>query len=186
MAMRLLASLGRFCWAVFAFIFHLLSAILWSIVYTALAIASPFIYVGRLCTKTVLLPLRFLAQFEALWYFLGVAAVTGALFAAACHLVLRTCVWLFVLDSQPASASAPIPATGHDAISYRAARLAKRQRELRKDLHQAKLGLLVASLPVVKSPPPASGTSAVSPGTKMRSLTRETILEDSDEDDSDW
>ncbi|RMZ92228.1 hypothetical protein DV736_g550, partial [Chaetothyriales sp. CBS 134916] len=185
--MGLLASVGLFGLAVFEFIFYLLSILFWSIVYILLGIASPFIYVGGLSIKTVLLPLRFLAQFEALWYFLGVAALTGILFAAACHLALRTFVWLLVLDAQPPSAWAPVPATGHDAISYRAARLAKkRQGELEQYKEQARLGLLVTSLPVIKSPPPASAYSAISPGTKSRSLTRETILEASNEDDSDW
>ncbi|RMD44373.1 hypothetical protein DV735_g660, partial [Chaetothyriales sp. CBS 134920] len=173
------------------FIFYLLATLFWSIVYIFLRLASPCIYIGRLATKPVLVPLHFLARFEALWYFLLVAVAVGALFALVCHLSLRTFAWLLFLDSKPPPAvSSSPPPTGHDAISYRASRLAKRQATRGQDHKHAKLRLLNPSLPVVNPlvsvSAPAPAYSAVSLGTKRQPLSRQTILEDSDEDESDW
>jgi hypothetical protein len=95
----------------------------------------------------------------------------------------------------------PTPPTGHDAASYRAARQAKKQRELEKQEKQAMRARLIASqpliqevvrearekpkLPQIPQPRPASSTDPFSPGTGRRALSREIILEHTDEDDDD-
>ncbi|RMZ82573.1 hypothetical protein DV738_g1537, partial [Chaetothyriales sp. CBS 135597] len=187
------ATIGLWALVVLKFIFYLFATIFWSIVYIFLRLASPCIYIGRLASKPVLVPLRFLERFEALWYFLLAAVATGALFALVCHFFLRIFAWLLFLDSKPPSpaVSSP-PATGHDAISYRAARLAKKQATRGQAHKPVKLRLLPTSLPVVNplvsvsASASAPAHSAISPGTKRQPLTRQTILEDSDEDESDW
>ncbi|EXJ79609.1 hypothetical protein A1O3_07888 [Capronia epimyces CBS 606.96] len=94
-------------------------------------------------------------------------------------------VVIFDLDRRPSPE--PIPPKGHDAISYRKAREAKRQRleELQRRAVQARL---IASQPLIQEVVrdvrrmPLFGPSG---GPVSPNLLRETILEHSEEDDSE-
>ena len=176
-------------------------------------IASPFIYVWYLLKGATTVPFRFLArfevssralpheqdliQFQALWYFLGSAILIGILLAGCLHLVLQALVLVFGLDRKPKpQAELPI---GHDAASYRAARQAKKQKELQHQQKLAAQARLIASQPLMqqavreareaKQGPLAavstSPMSPVSPGTGRPALLQETILEHTDEEDDD-
>ena len=168
------------------------------LLYILYCIASPFIYIAYLIKEATLLPFRFLAQFEvrghnpdpnieltfqALWYFLGTAVLIGIVLALVCHFILRLFVVVFDLDRP--TPPKPIPPTGHDVASYRAARNEKKQRELEKQRAEARKARLYAAHPVIKPPRPASADSPVSPGLRRHALSRETILEHTDEEDDD-
>ena len=110
------------------------------------------------------------------------------------HLLGRTLVLLI-----PDRISVPkdIPPTGHDAASYRAARQEKKDKELARQRRLATQARLMASQPLLQQavrearhhiplPAPASSSSApLSPGTQRPSISREIILEHTDEEDDD-
>lgn len=91
----------------------------------------------------------------------------------------------------------PIAARGHDAISYRKAREAKKKKQLEEQRQLATQARLIASQPLIqevvrearKIPLSGAGPSSpVSPGPTGPSrsgLLQETILEHTDEDDDD-
>jgi hypothetical protein len=111
--------------------------------------------------------------------------------AVGLHFIIRGFVLMFDLDRQPVPK--PIPAKGHDAASYRAARQAKKEKELDKQRRLAMRAQLIASKPLLQEairearhiPPAASSSTPISPGTSRPTLLRETILEHTDEEDDD-
>ncbi|KIW35465.1 uncharacterized protein PV07_02161 [Cladophialophora immunda] len=174
-------------------VFLLLRAI-W---YILASLSAPFIYMGLVVTNASLIPWRVFAAFEPLWYFLGSAVLLGLLFALALHFTMRVFVVVFRLDR---STPKPIPAKGHDAVSYRKAREAKKKKQLEEQQRLAAEARLIASQPFlqevvrearkmpVSGAAPAGSLSPLGPSNTAPSrpgLLQETILEHSDEDDND-
>jgi len=125
---------------------------------------------------------------------LGAAVLVGAFFGIALHFVGRV-LTVVIPDREPLPKdTAP---TGHDAVSYRAARREKKQKDFAKQQRLATQARLMASQPLLQEavrearhhitvPAPASSTSSpLSPGTQRHALLRETILEHTDEEDDD-
>lgn len=133
---------------------------------------------------------------QALWYFLGSAIILGLLLGLLLHYSLRAFVVVFRLDRKP-PAKPPAP-KGHDAVSYRKAREAKKK-HLEEQRSLATQARLIASQPLIQevvrearktplSTAPATPLSPLSPniaGPSRPGLLQETILEHSDEDDDD-
>ena len=107
---------------------------------------------------------------------------------------MRVFTVILKLDQRPYPKK--VPATGHDIQSYRAARQEKKQREVEGHRRLAEEARLIAAQALVQEPPkreapgrirlPAPSSSArnpLSPGTRQPALLRETILEDTDEED---
>jgi hypothetical protein len=110
----------------------------------------------------------------------------------AIHTILRVATKLFDLDRTPIPSS--IPAKGHDAASYRAAREAKRKAQLDKEERSAMRAKLLASQPLIQAVVsearrnPISGpiSAPKSPGSASKSGLFERILfEHSEEDDEE-
>lgn len=171
-------------------------------------VTAPFIYLATLIGYIISLPWRVIAKFEvpaltkvdplsplltmiqALWYFLSVAVVLGVFSALLIHFILRGCIFLLKLDRQ--SPPPDVPAKGHDAISYRAARLEKKRKQEERNEDKAKYW---ASQPLIQEIVrearnfPITGPTGVlrspNPGVlaARSGLFSETILEHSDEDD---
>jgi len=135
---------------------------------------------------------------QPVWYFLGSAVLIGISLALILHFALRAFVVVLRLEKKPPPAS--IPATGHDAVSYRKAREEKRRRQLEEQQKRAAQARLIASQPLIQEvvrearKMPLSGTSPTSPLSPVSpsaslparpGLLQETILEHSDEDDDD-
>jgi hypothetical protein len=120
----------------------------------------------------------------------------GAVLGFTLHITMRIVTIILRLD-RTSDQPKDIPATGHDAASYRAARSKKREKELSKQQKLATQARLMASQPLLQAavrearhqipvPLPASSSSApLSPGTQRPALLRETILEHTDEEDDD-
>lgn len=97
---------------------------------------------------------------------------------------------VFDLDRKPIPK--PIPAKGHDAISYRAARAEKRQKEQEKEDRRAIRAKLLASQPLIQEvvreakARPISLSSPLSPNTGTAAtrsgLFQDIILEQTDEE----
>jgi len=135
-----------------------------------------------------------LKPLQAIWYFLGAAVFLGVLLGVALHFTMRAFVLVFDLESTPATPK-PMP-EGHNAISYRAARAAKRQKQLEEQTRLATQARLLASRPLIQevvrearnnlvarplsSPLGPNTTAATRSG-----LQQETILEQTDEEDDD-
>ncbi len=115
----------------------------------------------------------------------------GVFLAVGLHYTLRGFVFVFDLDR--GAIPKIIPPAGHSAASYRAARRAKKQKELDKQRELAMRARLIASQPLIQEvvrearqvPPAASSNTPISPGTSRPTLLAETILEHTDEDDDD-
>ncbi|EXJ70592.1 uncharacterized protein A1O5_06662, partial [Cladophialophora psammophila CBS 110553] len=165
--------------------------------YILASLSAPFIYIGLIIANASLIPWRIFASFEPLWYFLGSAVLLGLLLALALHFTIRAFVVVFRLDH---NAPQPIPAKGHDAVSYRKAREAKKKKQLEEQQRLAAQARLIASQPLLqeavrearKMPLSVAATagslSPLSPCNTTPSrpgLLQETILEHSDEDDDD-
>lgn len=130
---------------------------------------------------------------QPVWYFLGSAILLGILLGLLLHFTMWACVVIFDLDRKPSPK--PIPAKGHDAISYRKAREEKKQK-LEEQHRRALQARLIASQPLIQDVSrdvrtmalPASAGSPLSPsvsGPGRPGLLRQTILEHSEEDDSE-
>jgi len=120
----------------------------------------------------------------------------GVLFGIILHFALHAFVLVFDLDQKPMPKPKPIPATGHDAVSYRAAREAKKRKNLEEQQNLAMQARLIASQPLIQevvrearnNPIVRPLTSPLSPNTAAASrsgLLQETILEHTDEEDED-
>lgn len=103
-------------------------------------------------------------------------------------------VVVFRLDRKPQPK--PIPPKGHDAVSYRKAREARKKKQLEEQEKFATQARLIASQPLIQevvrearkmplSGAPLSPLSPSVPGPGRPGLLQETILEHSDEDDDD-
>ncbi|KIV89259.1 hypothetical protein PV10_08838 [Exophiala mesophila] len=182
--------------------------VLKALLYILLVLSTPFIYIGRLLLDLFTLPWRIFTRFEALWYFLGSAVAIGLVLGLTLHLTMRIFILVFHLDqkspSAPQSTSMPkpIPATGHDAASYRKAREGKKKQAQAQEqeslVAQAKM---LASQPLIQevvrearkmplstgslSPLGPPSPSALPPSFKGLGLSQETILEHTDEEDDD-
>ncbi|OAG34419.1 hypothetical protein AYO21_11444 [Fonsecaea monophora] len=182
---------------IFSYALYPVLFLLRAIWYILASLSAPFIYMGLVIADALLLPWRIFAAFEPLWYFLGSAILLGLLLAIALHFTMRAIVVVFRLDH---SVSRPIPARGHDAVSYRKAREAKKKKQLEEQQRLAAEARLIASQPLLqevvrearKMPlsgaVPAASLSPLSPRNTAPSwpgLLQETILEHSDEDNSD-
>jgi hypothetical protein len=124
--------------------------------------------------------------YQALWYFLSGAVLLGLIL----HYTLRIFTAVFHLDRQPPLKPKPIPAKGHDAISYRKARQAKKQKKVEERELQNAQARLIASQPMiqeaVREAKRMSLLSQPNPvGSSRQGLLQETILEQTDEDDDD-
>lgn len=112
---------------------------------------------------------------------------------------MRAFVVVFRLDRKPLPK--PIAPKGHDAMSYRKAREAKKKKQLEEQERLATQARLLASQPLIQEAVrearkmPLVGTATTSPlsplspgglGSGRAGLLQETILEHSDEDDDDW
>lgn len=122
---------------------------------------------------------------------MGSGVLIGIFLAFGIHFIFRGVVLVFDLDREPIPK--PVPATGHDAASYRAARQAKKEKELDKQRKLAMHARLMASQPLLQEavregrhiPHAASSSTPRSPGTSRPTLLKETILEHTDEEDDD-
>jgi len=85
---------------------------------------------------------------KTLIYFLAFAVAIGLVSGLVIHAVLRVSTRLFDLDRP--SLQKYIPAKGHDAASYRAARDAKRKAQLDKEQRSAMRAKLLASQPLIQ------------------------------------
>ena len=85
---------------------------------------------------------------KTLIYFLAFAVAIGLVSGLVIHTVLRLTAKTFDLDR--ATLPRSIPATGHDAASYRAAREAKRKAQDDKEQRSAMRAKLLASQPLVQ------------------------------------
>lgn len=145
---------------------------------------------------------------QALWYFLGSAVAIGLVLGLTLHLTMRIFILAFRLDrTSPSSlqrtpSSKPIPATGHDAASYRKAREEKKkQAQAQEQESLAAQAKMLASQPLIQevvrearkmplstgllSPLGPPSPSALPPSFKGLGLSQETILEHTDEEDDD-
>lgn len=86
--------------------------------------------------------------YKTLIYFLSFAVAIGLLSGLVIHSVIRVSAKVFDLDRTPLPRS--IPAKGHDAASYRAAREAKRKAQLDKEQRSAMRAKLLASQPLIQ------------------------------------
>jgi hypothetical protein len=131
---------------------------------------------------------------QPLWYFLASAVFLGLLAAVVLHLTLRAFIFVLRLDKGPVPK--PIPATGHDAISYRKARDEKKRKKQEEHERRVAQARLMASQPLLQDavraarmgPLSNSPISPLSPGAALPAnpgLLQETILEHSDEDDDE-
>ena len=134
-------------------------------------------------------------RIKTLIYFLAFAAAVGLFSGLAIHTIIRLATKTFDLDRAPLPRS--IPATGHDAASYRAAREAKRKAQDDKEQRSAMRAKLLASQPLIQEVVrearrnPINGGRASSPkspgaNTATKSGLFERILfEHSEEDDEE-
>lgn len=110
---------------------------------------------------------------------------------------MRICVLVLDLDRKsPPPKPRSIPATGHDAASYRAARAEKKQREQIKQERRAVRAKLLASQPLIQEvvrearTRPITLTSPLSPNTGTAAtrsgLFQDIILEQTDESDGSY
>ncbi len=134
---------------------------------------------------------------QPLWYFLGSAIILGLLLGLLVHYTLRAFIVVLRLDRDPPPQ--PLPPKGHDAVSYRKAREAKKKTQLEEQKSLATEARLIASQPLIqevvrearKMPLSGASTAALGPlspgitGPGRPGLLQETILEHSDEDDDD-
>ena len=130
---------------------------------------------------------------QALWYFLSSAVVLGVVGGLIIHLSLSLLVSVLKLDRS--TQLQDVPATGHDAASYRTARKEKKHREEVEERQRLEdKARLLASQPFIQEVvrearrQPISGpmTVPISPNTATAAtrsgLFTQTILEYSDED----
>jgi hypothetical protein len=123
--------------------------------------------------------------------FLAFAVLLGVVAGVTIHIILKVCTVLFKLDQEPVPKD--IPASGHDAASYRVAREEKRKDKEKEERLKMRARLL-ASQPLIREVvrearrTPISGptSSPISPNTST-SVTRsglfnQTILEHTDEE----
>lgn len=171
----------------------------------------PFLVIGQLIKQSVLLPAQFLAQLEvsrmvarnqssmltltkALWYFLGGAVLIGTTAGFCIYGIMRIFTSAFDLDRKPVPQ--PVPARGHDAASYRAARAEKRQQQHQKEERQAIRAKLLASQPLIQEvvrearSRPIALSSPLSPNTGTAAtrsgLFQDIILEQTDESEDSF
>ncbi|KIW50345.1 hypothetical protein PV05_11941 [Exophiala xenobiotica] len=160
--------------------------------YILLLLSTPIIYIGRVVLAVSLIPWRMFTRFETLWYFIGSAIFLGVLFGLILHFTMRAFVLILRLDREPPPKL--IAPSGHDAVSYRKAREAKKRKQLEEQQTLATQARLMASQPLLqeavrearKMPLSSTPVSPISPGISGSSrpgLLQETILEHSDEDD---
>ncbi|KAK4938997.1 hypothetical protein LTR10_020656 [Elasticomyces elasticus] len=168
---------------------YLVLKVLW---YIILLLSAPFIYIGRATFNLSLIPWRIFARFEPIWYFVGTAIVLGVLLGLILHFAMRAFVVVLNLDHKPEQQ--PIPAKGHDAVSYRKAREAKKQKQVDEQQRLTTQAQLIASQPLIqeavrearKMPLSGAPVSPISPNVSSANrpgLLQQTILEHSDEDD---
>ncbi|KAK5197557.1 hypothetical protein LTR99_007927 [Exophiala xenobiotica] len=160
--------------------------------YILLLLSTPIIYIGRVFLAVSLIPWRIFTRFETLWYFIASAILLGVLFGLILHFTMRAFVLILRLDREPPpELKAP---SGHDAVSYRKAREAKKRKQLEEQQTLATQARLMASQPLLqeavrearKMPLSVTPVSPISPGNSGPSrpgLLQQTILEHSDEDD---
>lgn len=127
-----------------------------------------------------------------MWYFLAYALFTGAVTALILHGIFRLFVLVFQLNKKPVSRAFDIPAKGHDIKSYREARERKKRLEEKERREIEATAQALATSPLLKEAMKqmrrdSPGEDAGGPGTRIRrraSLYNQTILEQTDEDDS--
>ncbi|KAL2399680.1 hypothetical protein ABEF95_001186 [Exophiala dermatitidis] len=172
---------------------YLVLRVLW---YILVLLSTPFVSLGHVLARISLIPWRIFARFEAVWYFLGCAVVIGTLLGLLLHFTMVTFVMLFDLDRKPSQK--PARPKGHDAISYRKAREAKKQKQkqLEEQQKRAVQARLIASQPLLQevmrdgrklshAGPSSSPLSPSVAASSRAGLLRETILEHSEEDEDD-
>ena len=176
--------------------------------YILILLCTPFVYIGSVIANISLIPWRIFARFEvcsnpvavcnitnsaqAVWYFLGSAALLGLLLGLTLHFTMRAFVVIFRLDRKPIIKPKSIPAKGHDAVSYRKARDERKGKQLEEQQKLASQARLIASQPLIqevvrevrKMPLSSGPPSPLSPFNRA-GLLRQTILEHSDEDEDD-
>lgn len=146
-----------------------------------------------------MLPVRavghFFVHFETLIYFLAFAVAIGLVSGLVIHTIIRVSTKAFDLDRAPLPRS--IPAKGHDAASYRAAREAKRKAQLDKEQRSAMRAKLLASQPFIqevvrearRNPISGSISSPKSPNASSAAtksgLFERILFEHSEEDDEE-
>lgn len=87
-------------------------------------------------------------MYKTLIYFLAFAVAIGLIAGLAIHTIIRVSTKVFDLDRTPIPAS--VPAKGHDAASYRAAREAKKQAQFDKQMRSELRTKLLASQPLIQ------------------------------------
>ena len=113
----------------------------------------------------------------------------GAVAGLVVHFIMRGIVGIFDLDRK--ALPEDIPPTGHDAVSYRAAREEKRRKEQERKERRAARAQLLASQPWVQEVvrtaryTPISTPLSPSPShaARQEGLAKDTILEHTDEED---
>jgi hypothetical protein len=86
--------------------------------------------------------------YKTLIYFLAFAVAIGLISGLAVHSIITLSAKVFHLNRAPLPRS--IPAKGHDAASYRAAREAKRKAQLDKEQRSVMRAKLLASQPLIQ------------------------------------
>ncbi|KPI37235.1 uncharacterized protein AB675_1438 [Cyphellophora attinorum] len=76
-----------------------------------LILLSPVIYLGYVFKEATMIPVRVLAHFEALWYFLGAAVVIGVIFGLGLHYTMRVITVVLKLDRKPEPKHEPAEAS---------------------------------------------------------------------------
>jgi len=180
-------------------VFTLLNALFWTITYPLLLvvywivillswIASPLIYLGRFFVQAGLVPLRFLAKFETLYIYFGVAIIVGLTTGLILHVLSRTSSHILGLDTHVPEVEKK--AKGHTAASYRASR--EKKKKLDKELTNATKARLHALNPLLREAfqhsPGGRASMPQSPNTPKRreGLLSTTILEEVEDSDGDF
>jgi len=125
-----------------------LNVLYWLIVYPVIVtlswlllllywIASPLIYLGHFFVRASLHPIHFLARFETLYIYFGVAVIVGLAAGLILHFLSRTSTRILGLDIQQPR--------GHSAASYRAEREQKKLEKLEKKWEQESISSARAS-----------------------------------------
>lgn len=87
-------------------------------------------------------------MYKTLIYFLSFAVAIGLISGLIIYSIIRLSTKIFDLDRAPLPRS--VPAKGHDAASYRAAREAKRNAQLDKEQRKVLRTKLLASQPLIQ------------------------------------
>lgn len=127
-----------------------------------------------------------------MWYFIASAILIGIIAALTLHGILRVFVLVFKLNEPPAPKTSPIPARGHDINSYRKAREKKKLQAEKEQKEIEATAQALATSPLLKEAlkqmrRDSPDEKSTSPGARIRSresLYGQTILENTEEDDS--